>query len=226
MPSRPFYKDEEIENTCAEELARVGLMPYKPESIRIDRFVEKRFGIAHEYEDLPEGLLGYTRFGQRGVEAIIVASSLEDGSESSARRLRSTLAHEAGHGLFHAHLFLEPGVDHRQLFADVAHNHSPRVLCREIVGIEGARRRYNGEWWEFHANRAIGALLIPRPLLHRALDPLVEQVGGIIGGIDLPTDKRNEAELVISQVFDVNPVVARFRIEQFYPVSASLQGRL
>src|SRR6266849_11038885 len=95
---RPYYKDSEIENMCSDELHRYNLLPVTPEPIRIDRFVEKRFGISHEYENLPSGLLGYTRFSKSGVQQIVVAKWLEDNTVGNARRVRSTLAHEAGHG--------------------------------------------------------------------------------------------------------------------------------
>lgn len=224
---RPYYDDHEIESTCDDELKKVGLMPATPSPVRIDRFVEKKFGITHSYDDLATGILGYTRFGSKGVEAIVVERSLEDGSDVSKRRLRSTLAHEAGHGLFHTHLFLLPGANHRQLFSDSAHDHTPRVLCRGIVGSEnGGSRGYQGEWWEFHANRAIGALLLPRQLLEAALKVFMKDVGGIIGGFELPLSAREDAIKAVAQIFDVNPPVARYRIGQFYPVSASMQGRL
>src|SRR5260221_12434173 len=105
--SRPHFKLTEIEEICATELKAVDLYPSIPEPVRIDRFIEKRFKISHEYEDLPNGVLGFTKFGRRGVEAIVVARAL-DGDNSgkpAERRLRTTLAHEAGHGLLHTYLF-------------------------------------------------------------------------------------------------------------------------
>src|SRR5688500_13664444 len=104
--TRPFYKTSAIEAICTDELLAVGLYPKSPEPIRIDRFIEKRFDITHEYEDLPEHFLGYSLFGRHGVERIVVAKFLDDDpSKPSERRLRTTLAHEAGHVLLQGHLF-------------------------------------------------------------------------------------------------------------------------
>src|SRR5713226_7829376 len=62
--------------------------------------------MAHDYDDLPQQILGYTQFGPRGVERIVVSRRLaEEDSDVARRRDRATLAHEAGHGLLHAHLF-------------------------------------------------------------------------------------------------------------------------
>src|SRR5690242_15903667 len=92
---QPFYKQEEIENICSQELRKYNLYPSDPSPIRIDRFIEKRFGVQPAYEDLPTGLLGFTRFGRNGVEEIVVSKALDDeGTERAERRLRATLAHE------------------------------------------------------------------------------------------------------------------------------------
>src|SRR5687768_8813444 len=103
---RVYYELTEMENICVDALESVGLLPSLPSPIRIDRFIKKKFGINAEYEDLEDGTLGYTKFGRSGVERIIVAKKLDlDQSLSSVRRINTTLAHEAGHGLFHSTLF-------------------------------------------------------------------------------------------------------------------------
>ncbi len=75
---QPFYKPSEIESICTDELQKVNLCPSDPTPIRIDRFIEKRFGIQPSYEDLPHGLLGFTLFGEKGVERIVVNKLLDD----------------------------------------------------------------------------------------------------------------------------------------------------
>jgi len=90
--ARPYYKDEEIESICLGELRSLDLLPGSPAPIRIDRFIEKRFDLAPEYDDLDEGILGLTVFGKRGVEAVIVARALDaEGTKVSERRIRSTV---------------------------------------------------------------------------------------------------------------------------------------
>ncbi len=92
---QPFYEDEEIESICTDELRAVKLLPDRPEAIRIDRFIEKRFKVVPEYRDLGQDILGLTQFNPKGVRAVIVARALEDeGTEVAERRIRSTLAHE------------------------------------------------------------------------------------------------------------------------------------
>ena len=131
LPEQIFYEVEEIENICRDELQGQGLYPSEPSPIRIDRFIEKRFKILPSYEDLPPGVLGFTRFGLNGVEEIVVAKALdEEGSKPAERRLRTTLAHEGGHGLLHAHLFVL-GAKPASLFGDAITSDASKILCRE-----------------------------------------------------------------------------------------------
>lgn len=214
---QPYYEAREIENTCTDELRAVGLYPKEPSPIRIDRFIEKRFGVTPQYDTLPDGVLGISRFGPKGLQEVIVARFLsEEESKSAERRINSTLAHEAGHGLFHAHLFvLEGGSE--PLFGERSDEGLTKVLCREVrEGETASSRRYDGQWWEFQANQAIGALLMPRQLVEIALESFVE-VRGALGSRVLPQGQREEAIRHVGNIFDVNQVVARIRIEGIFP---------
>lgn len=222
---RPFYKDTDLENICTDELRKLDLYPETPSSIRIDRFVEKRFSITIEYADLPEGILGMTKFGGKGVQGVTIARSLdEEGTVAAERRIRTTLAHEAGHGLLHAHLF---GATHdSSLFGDFSDPTTPKVLCRDVPSVSGSfRPGYDGRWWEFQANRTIGPLLMPLPLVQMALTPLLEAVGSL-GGTLLQEFHREGAIRLLSQTFDVNAIVAKIRIQELYPVGDEAQLRL
>lgn len=217
---RPYYAVDEIEAICLEALKAVGLYPAEPMPIRIDRFIEKRFRVHPAYEEMPEGVLGYTRFGQNGVEEIVIAQSLaEERTETAERRITTTLAHEGGHGLLHAHLFALGG-SARTLFGDPEAPDSPKILCRgEIVPEPGPRRkhRYDGRWWEFQANRAMAALLLPRPLVERSLDLVAR---GAFGTRVLDDARRNEAARHVAEIFGVNPIVARLRVDEVHPAGS------
>lgn len=222
---QPFYRPDEIESMCVDELQKVDLLPSEPSPIRIDRFVEKRFQVLPSYEDLPEGILGFTRFGTKGVEEIVVSKAFdEEGTRSAERRLRTTLAHEGGHGLLHAHLFV---LDSRpdSLFRDGLAPDAPKILCRD-GGISGIKARGDAKqpyrWWEYQANQAMSVLLLPKFLVAKALEPvLVSQ--GMLGVPFLPPGKREAAIALIASTFEVNPVVAQIRLEALYPPAADRQ---
>jgi hypothetical protein len=217
---RPYYEDAEIESICADALRDVGLLPAHPEPIRIDRFIEKRFNVVPSYEKLPAGVMGLTRFGKDGVRDVVVDESLDQDETSSAqRRVRTTLAHEAGHCLLHAHLFVLSAKP-QSLFGDFSEPERPKILCRgEAIG--NSSSRYSGQWWEFHANRAIGALLLPQALATQALQEFMAKSQAGFKFFDY--DQLEEASRRLSKAFDVNPAVGRIRIGQLFPIDTRQQ---
>lgn len=214
---RPFFSDREIDQMCEDALFSVGLLPSKPEAIRVERFIEKHFRTSPIYEDLPAGVLGYTSFSAQGVSAVHVAKTLlDEGTVTAERRVNTTLAHEAGHGLMHAHLFAFREAN-PELFEGDPDVSATRVLCRD--GDRGLRRGYDGRWWELQANKAIGALLLPRTLIRAAIAPyMVEH--GLLGTLAVDSSRRDEAVRSLAEIFDVNPAVSRIRLDGLYPETA------
>jgi hypothetical protein len=192
-------------------------LPETPEPIRIERFIEKRFHVTPIYEDLPPSVLGFTRFSTSGVKDIVVSRALSDeGSKTAERRVNTTLAHEAGHGLLHAHLFAV-GAQPQLLFGTELDPEAPKILCRD----DGAP--YDGRWWEFQANLVIGALLLPRALVEKALHGDVLKVAGSFGLHQLRDQDPGRGIEVLSATFNVNPAVAKIRLEQLFPKSDGAQ---
>jgi hypothetical protein len=64
----------------------------------------------------------------------------------------------------------------------------------------------------------MGALLLPKRLVERALGHLLRIRGGF-GGPVLPVDRREDATRLLGDTFDVNPAVARIRLATLYPQS-------
>ena len=199
------------------------LLPVEPGPIRIERFIEKRFGIQVQYEELPQGLLGFTQFGSKGVESIVIARTLDDGSPSSERRVRSTMAHEGGHGLFHTYL-MALGTTARPLFGEDLDPKLPRLLCR-MDGQNSEKKvgkRYDGRWWEFQANQAMGALLLPRRLVEMSLEKTLVESGSL--GVRVLEERRRESAVqLVAETFDVNAVVARIRLSALFPEAVAGQ---
>lgn len=222
---KPYYTPNDVEAICSEELQKLGFYPSAPSPIRIDRFIEKRFHLQPTYEDLPNGLLGFTRFGAKGVEEIVITTALdEEGTRPAERRLRTTLAHEGGHGLLHAHLFVL-GPRPNALFGDGLATNAPKILCRDDgIPATGAAGKTNPpyRWWEFQANLAMGALLLPKTLVAQAVEGHLEPQG-MLGLSVLPAGRRVLAMRELADVFDVNPIVVRIRLESLYPENSGNQ---
>jgi len=219
---RLMFTVGEIDDMCLEALRSAGCLPDSPSAIRIDRFIEKHFTQDVGYEDLAPGFLGYSLFRKDGsVECVRVSSKLEEeGSVSNERRLRSTWAHEAGHCLLHPMLFMEDASQGSfgQLQAQ-AKNQNRRILCRnsDVLPVTiGCQKRYDGRWWEWQANRAIGGFLLPRALVTKAIEPF--STPALITGMpSLPPAARGKAERELAELFDVNPVVVKIRLSELFP---------
>ena len=224
----PYYEDSDIESIVTDELNGVGLLPAAPEPIRVDRFIEKRYRIVPQYEDVPDDILGFTRFGANGPEKVVVSRSLsEEGTRVAERRINTTLAHEAGHILLHGHLFaLQRRAGTRLLFEDGLDLDKQTILCRpDTVGSPSEPTRthgYDGRWWEFQANKVIGVFLLPRRLVNVALDSLLLPQGRL-GTRLLDDTRREEGVLILAEAFDVNPAVARIRTSELFPAAAQRQ---
>src|SRR5262249_26764070 len=195
-----YFDDlEEIDEICLQALKRQSLLPPSPAEVRIERFVEKQFGTALRYEELGPDILGCTIFNSSGaVDAIVVSRSLEEQNTTPARRrARSTVAHEAGHGLLHGSLFIGDN------FPDLGDNQR-RILCRSQDILVDTQRSYRVLWWEFQANQSIGILLLPISLMDAFLDQSEIENDSSETRI-LPPTRRESLAKKAAVTFDVNP---------------------
>jgi len=136
--------------------------------------------------------------------------------------LRTTLAHEGGHGLLHTHLFAF-GTRPDSLFSGELDPNAPKILCRDDVQSgSNAGKKPPYRWWEYQANQAMGALLLPRALVEDALEGLLQR-RGLLRATVLPAANRESAMRLIAESFDVNPIVAKYRLDALYPPLAEQQ---
>lgn len=219
---RLYFDNGEIERICADALKSAGCLPTSCSPIEIDLFVEKAFDCRVVYDSLPPGVLGAAAFRRDGkVAAITVSRSLDSAGQVGQRRARTTWAHEAGHGLLHGPLFAQGNVRHPVLDSCFDYKRR-RILCRE-PDFRASGTGYDGKWWEWQANQAIGPLLLPRELVRTAVEPLTEE-RGMLGFRVLPSAHREPAARLLAETFDVNPAVARIRLSGLFTTDA--QGTL
>jgi len=221
FPIRLHFEATEMDDMCLQALKKNRFLPSSPTPIRIEAFIESYFECTIEYEDLGPEILGCTEFTEKGrVKRVLVSKALAENVADvvARRRLNATFAHEGGHALFHASLFIVSG-DQRQFGTENVDFQKRRILCRESdfsLGIQG--RRAPVRWWEYQANRAIGGFLLPRPLVDVALKGLLKSAL-ITGTLHLRDESREAAARTLSETFDVNPAAARIRLDALYPAS-------
>ena len=217
-----YYANTAFEDMAMAELSTVDLLPKKPEPVRVDRFIERRFGVVPEYKNLPPGVMGFTKFGESEIEAVVISRALsEEGRRSAERLINSTLAHEAGHMIMHKGLFtlqVREGI-HSLLSSDIDLEKG-EIKCRSEIVEAGDTaentKGYDGQWWEYQANQMIGTLLMPRPLVYETVDPLLASQGRL-GMKVLEDSRREDTARLLAEIFDVNPAAARVRVAKLFP---------
>jgi len=164
--SRLWYEDAEFESITAAALRDHGLYPAEPSPVNIELFVELQFKISYHFEKLPKEILGTMHFSEEGPGDIVLNKGLDRPRFVSINRsCRSTLAHECGHGLLHSGLFAELWQNYRR-----CQKRGAEHLTKFEERMENLRTGCKDKkWWEYQANRAMSALLVPRELLVASL---------------------------------------------------------
>lgn len=209
MPYRLWYDAKEIDELMEAELRRSGIARIGERAVDVDAFIETYLRINPEFVELPRGVQGATDFFPDGTVKMRISAGL---SERAARQepgaehlMRTTLAHEAAHVLLHRILFLSQS---EALFGGQA---SRQELCRDIRPVRG----YTGEWWEWQANRGMGALLLPR-----------SEVIEVAGPWTAAVLRDGQLVRIIGRRYQVSTQAVRFRLEQIKGSPDPRQGAL
>ena len=217
-----YLRKEEIYSMCEEALKKAKLFPKEPEPIDIEALVECHFGANLDFgTEMGNNVLGFTIFAPSGKPEVVgISPSLDEGTQISERRIRSVLAHEAGHCMIHPILFLEQNGTQSELNSSNVDVQKRRILCkREDINPSGG---YDGRWWEYQANCAIGGFLLPQSLVSKCVADLTQAVG-TFGNRSLPGDSRKLAEWKVAETFEVNPIVARIRLSNMFPDTLQME---
>lgn len=226
FPWRLWVTPEDVENLCRDALKEVSLYPDSPAPIRIERFLEKRFDVTAYYVEMPDAYLGCAQFDEYGLKKVCISKHLgETSSQSSQRRGRSTIAHEAGHGLLHWELWAQKFHERQQMeligfdaakpyegIGETGFNCGSAALGINPYEEEGKQR---SPWWEVQANMAMAALLLPWPLVTRAAHgyrPAIQAEHHLSAKTRLIEAACRE----LAGVFDVNPVMVRYRLQNWW----------
>lgn len=210
------FDDSEFEAMMDEMRDRAGPECFTPgKGVDVDLVLLSAIESEADYVDLPAGIMGRTLFAPDGSVKIEVSRQLSDDAErgkTARRRLRTTLAHEAGHVACHRGLFIRD-TETLSLFSAAqigSATAKPPIMCR---GENMGQRGYSGEWWEFQANRCMAALLLPKRLFSTSTTKILAD-GGFASGEDCV--KRGHGESLVRELsdeYDVSQTATLFRLQ-------------
>lgn len=221
MPQRLHFSRRDIECIIRDELRAAQCWPAEPSPIRLEEYLLVRHGIEPQpLRPVTPGMLGLADLKNPARPAIFVAPEVMDGPEHI---YRSTVAHEIGHLMLHAQLYVDPAFTlalTRWRQGDAAEG-TITCLARDIH--ESPRGGYNdGDPFahiEHQANLSMVELLTPRLLLRKCIFNCTSSVPRRGGGFETVFDesRRREAVSCISSTFNVSPTLASFRLQEVYP---------
>lgn len=162
---RPHYQPSELDRECESIVTkflqtRYGAARFPISTDDLSLMIEKETEDLDHYADLNEygpGVEGLTMFEPGARPIVKIANFLADGNRENRRR--TTLTHEFGHVVFHAHLFDSQGQTD-DLFGqkDAAASELERVqVCKRDTMVDAAPV----DWMEWQAGHVCGAILMP-----------------------------------------------------------------
>ena len=167
LPWRPYKSEEELDNECdafVRHFLALSLGTSIPLPLSTDlltSMIEEHAERLDLYADLPLYVEGHTEVSAHARPWVRINRSLSAASYRK-NRLRSTLAHELYHLVFHAPFYQEK-FKQGDLFAQA----EARIVCTRNT-ILASQKSARVDWREWQAAYGAGALLMPITMLQSA----------------------------------------------------------
>lgn len=208
---RPFYEDGELDDLCESAITSYisdhsGSLILPIPTDRLITLIERDAAELDTYADLSmegDNVQGLTLFKPGEKPVVLIDEKLS--SKGREHRLRTTLAHEWGHVVFHD-LPFQTKVATGDLFA----RPDTSVAKCKRDDIVGAKQT---DWIEWQAGYVCGALLMPKTHVRAAANRFCDRYhahGRIVAG----TGWVDELAEHVSHDFQVSKDAARVRINQ------------
>ena len=216
---RPYYDQHELDSQCQEIVEgflreKNGAVTYPITTDDLTVMIERDVAALDLYANLAgEGrsVEGVTEFRRRQKPSVRIAKYLSE-SASRENRLRSTLAHEYAHVVFHGFLWTLEGAGRKPGQRQPLYRR-----CRRSRVVSAPQT----DWMEWQAGYAGGALLMPiTPLRAIVEEALAESEGGRL--VEDRTDRHAGLVRRVAEAFAVSRDAAAFRISKLgYVVPAA-----
>lgn len=174
---RPFYEANELDIECEKVMCQFlrsinGAVTFPVSTDDLTKLIERHVDDFDSYADLTElygdGVEGVTEF-RPGKRPIVRIHEQLSGNSARENRLRTTLAHELGHVLFHTWLFDERAQP--SLFSS-----EPRTDDVQVCKRENMLNAPLVDWMEWQAGHACGALLMPASRVRKLAQEVAAKV--------------------------------------------------
>jgi hypothetical protein len=168
LPWRPYKSAEEIDHECEAfvrhflSLSLVASLTVPLSTDLLTTMIEECAERLDLYAELPPEVEGWTEVSADDRPWVRINRSLSV-APHRLNRLRSTLAHEWYHLVFHAPFYQEK-FKQRDLFATAAEH----IVCARAT-ILASQKRARVDWREWQAAYGAGALLIPITMLRQVI---------------------------------------------------------
>lgn len=228
---RIWYESDEIEAIADDELRRADLMPWPDDPVTdVERLIEGHLKAQlDQYAQLPEGVLGLTRFGARR-PVVSISSALTEAAEEDpplpgkVGRWRATLAHEASHIFLHRYLFdadMAPLSNRPPDQAPAGGSTVMRCLHRDVNDVrtqDWGRTSRRQDWREVQANRGMAALLMPSRTFKDVAFDQIAKLG--LSDLHSSPDSAETLATAIAGIFQVSKQAALIRLGTLQVVRA------
>lgn len=206
---RPHYSQDEIELMCEDLIASYFEVRKRPRELplttsTLSKILEQHAEHCDFSRDLSpfgDDVEGLTRFRQDRKPVVYISAKIRETKYS--RRRRMTMAHELGHVRLHDVLFQDSPA--MELFADL--NESTPTYCKRSTIARG------GDWMEWQASYAAGAILMPSAQLRAVLDEESARLG-VVGVLQHDDVRSYLLANTVCAAFDVSGEAARVRLLQ------------
>ncbi len=214
FPERPFYRQEDLDSLSEGWIVgflmeRYGKAKFPVSTEDPTVMIERDTSDLDQYADLSEEgeedeeVQGLTLFYPDRKPEVKIAQELADVGYRE-NRLRTTLTHEFAHVKLHDGLW---PFDQPRLFPDEQKALGPR--CKRPGEIGG----YVGDWMEWQAGYASGAILMPISWLRDLIQEAFTAWGAFA---NIPRNSAQAVDLIarVAHRFDVSTDAARVRLSQ------------
>jgi Zn-dependent peptidase ImmA (M78 family) len=208
---RPHFSREELDRECEAIVGsflrgRYGEARYPISTDDLTVLVERHTSSLDLYADLSahgEDVEGMTEFFPDELPAVAVSERLSSDPRRE-NRLRTTLAHELGHALFHRALWAER-FSRGGLFERAGPD--AKAICKRDTILEAREV----DWMEWQAGYASGAILMPRSALARLVAELCVP-RGVHAAVHVESPLGEEMVGRVVEAFRVSTDAARVRL--------------